>query len=82
MARRRIKPDEPLEIFVSFTVRTGKGPEHCHQILDHQRVPMVGTVFDNRDRMMRFLAVNMVKIAALQTEVARSLMPVIRNFRG
>lgn len=82
MSRRKIHPDEPLEIFVSFAVRTGAEPDQHHQILDHQRIPMVGTVFDNRDRIMRYVAMNIIKVAALQTELARSLTPVLRHLRG
>lgn len=79
MSRRKSRNEEPLEIYVSFTVRTGKAADEKFQLLDHQRVPMVGTVFDNRDRALRFLAVSLVKVAAMQTNVMRTLLPLIRR---
>lgn len=82
MARRKYpkyRDDEPLDIYISFAVRTGKAEHEKFQLLDNQRVPMVGTAFENRDRAVRFLAVSLVKVAALQTNLVRHLLPMLRS---
>lgn len=59
---------------LSFTVRTGAGPGEEFRLLEDQPVPMVGSVFQYRDRAARFLAVSLMRVAALHKGVLRSAL--------
>ncbi len=75
MRRRRAKKDEePLEVRLSFTVRTGKEPDDEFRLLEDKHVPMVGSVFQYRDRAARFLAVSLMKVAAMHKGVLRGAL--------
>ena len=75
MPRRRARKEQkPLEVRLSFTVRTGQQPADEFRILQDQRVPMVGSVFMYRDKAARFLAVSLMRVAAMHKGVLRSAL--------
>lgn len=75
MSRRRASREkEPLEVRLSFTVRTGKGPGEEFHLLEDQRVPMAGSVFQYRDKAARFLAMALVRVAAMHKGVLRGAL--------
>jgi hypothetical protein len=52
-AMRRSARREPLEVVLSFKVRFGEAPHEQVTLVDERRLPLVGSVFDNRDRIAR-----------------------------
>lgn len=43
----------PLEIELTFKVNFGEAPGDSLTLVDERKVPLVGSVFDNRDRIAR-----------------------------
>lgn len=72
--RRATKDQEPLEVRLSFTIRTGGRDEDEYRLLQDKRVPMVGSVFQYRDRAARFLALSLMRVAAMNKSVLRSAL--------
>ena len=52
-AMRRSRKRESLEVILSFKMRFGEAPDDQLTLIDERRVPLVGSVFDNRDRIAR-----------------------------
>lgn len=80
-AKRRDRKPEPLDVRLSFVVRTGDDPDDSLTILDEQDVKMVGSVFSYRDRAARFLALSLVKVAATNKKVMQEIVPALRLLR-
>lgn len=72
---------DPLQVNLSFTVRTGDTPEQTHELLDNHSVPMVNSVFQYRERMAGFLAMSLVRVALRQPDMVRTLLPLLRPTR-
>ncbi len=75
--RRRRKP-QPVDIRMSFVVRTGEEPEDVVTIMDERELKMVGSVFQYRDQAARFLAMSLVKVAATNRKVFRQVVPGLK----
>ncbi len=75
---RRKKPREPLDVRLSFTVRTGDEPEDTLTILDEKEIKMVDSVFSYRDKAQRFLALTLVRVAATNRKVMHEIVPALR----
>lgn len=59
----------------------GDAPEDQHVLVDDQAVPMVDSVFANRDRILRAFARLLVKGGLQSPAVMRELLP-LRRTRG
>ena len=62
--RRRRK--EPLEVILTVKFNFGDHPRDAVTLVDEQRVPLVGSVFENRDRIAREFMRLLVKGGARQ----------------
>lgn len=51
--RRARSRREPLEVILTLKLNFGDGPGDSVTLVDERRVPLVGSVFDNRDRIAR-----------------------------
>jgi hypothetical protein len=49
--KRRRPP--PLEVELTVVMNLGDGPQDAVTLVDERRVPLVGSVFANRDRIAR-----------------------------
>lgn len=76
-ARRRRKA-EPLEVRLSLRFTFGDEPDDCVQMLSDRRVPLVGSVFESRDRILRNFAMLMVRAGAMQPKVVAEIFPALR----
>lgn len=74
---RRRKAAEPLEIKLTLRYRFGEEPDDMVTMMDDRAVPMVDSVFSNRDRILRALATTMLRAGVTQPKVLRELMPVL-----
>lgn len=76
--RRAVKKDTvDLELTLRFNF--GDAPGDRVTVMDAQRVPMVGSVIANRDRILRGFLRLMLRTAARQPAVARELFPWINR---
>jgi len=50
--------------------------------MDDRRVPMVGSVFDSRDRILRTFTVLLMRTGMAQPKVAKELIPLLRLLPG
>lgn len=79
-ARRKRQPT-PIEVDLTVRFNFGKTPEDAITVLDRQRIPMVNSVFDSRDRILRSFAGLMIKTGLKQPSVARELFPLMKLLR-
>lgn len=75
------KPAEPVELRLTLRYRFGEDEEETVTVMDDRRVPMVGSVFDYRDRILRGFTSGLVKAAATQPRVLRELAPLFDTLR-
>ena len=62
MRRRR----QPLEVWLTFKVNFGDAPGDALTLVDNQSVPLVGSVFENRDRIARGFVRLLIKAGSLR----------------
>jgi hypothetical protein len=67
---------EPLEVDLTVRFRFGEEPEDTMTPIDQRRVPMVNSVFKNRDRILRAFVALMFKAGMSSPKVVGQLLPV------
>lgn len=60
----------------------GDAPEEAVTVMDDRRVPMVGSVFESRDRILRGFTNLLIRASVVQPKVARELFPLLRLLPG
>lgn len=76
---RRRKETLELDLTVSF--RFGEEPGDKVTVIDDRRVPMVGSVFDRRDALLRGFVGLLLKAGLSQPRVLAQLAPALRVLR-
>lgn len=71
-ARRRA---EPLEVKLTLRYRFGDEPDDTVTVMDDRAIPMVDSVFKNRDRIVRALAITLVRAGITRPKVVSELVP-------
>lgn len=64
----------PMEVVLTLKMNFGQAPGDAVTVIDGRRVPLVGSVFDNRDRIAREFLRLMVKVGARQPRIVRTLL--------
>lgn len=77
-SRRRPRPRPPVDVELSVAFRFGDAPEDRVTVIDARRVPMIGSLLDNRDRIVRGFVSLLLRAAVSQPRVARQLFPRAR----
>jgi hypothetical protein len=72
---------EPLEVDLTVRFRFGEEPEDTITPIDRRRVPMVDSVFKNRDRILRAFVTLMFKAGMSSPKVVGQLLPVATKGR-
>lgn len=81
-SRRKAKRQpKPVEVELTVRFNFGKTPEEAITVVDQQRIPMVNSVFESRDRILRGFAGLLIKTGLKQPGVARELFPVMKMLR-
>lgn len=70
----------PLDVRLSLKVRFGDGVDETVTLMDERRVPMVNSVFDNRDRILRGFTMLLLRASMTQPKVVREVFPALRLF--
>lgn len=80
-ARRRTKEEEPLDVELTLSFRFGDEPDDKVTMIDQRSIPMVGSVFEKRDVLVRNFVSLMLKASARQPKVLKELLPALRLLR-
>ncbi len=85
MIRDRKKPQkrrpQPVDVHLTLKMNFGDSRHDAVTVIDNRRVPMVGSVFSYRDRIVRGFAMLLVKTGMAQPRVARELFPLLKLLR-
>ena len=83
-ARRRAARGgrEPLDIKLTLAFRFGDEPGDRVTMMNDRSIPLVGTVFESRDRIIRGFSKLLFKAAASQPKVAVELIPALKLLGG
>ncbi|GAC1620826.1 MAG: hypothetical protein NVS9B10_02940 [Nevskia sp.] len=79
-ARRRAQ--EPLEVKLSLRYRFGDEPGDTVTMMDDRAIPMVESVFKNRDKILRGLAMTLIRAGASQPKVLSEMVPALKLLPG
>ena len=74
-AKARHRRDEPLEVKLTLRYRFGDEPDDTVTVMDDRAIPMVDSVFKNRDRIVRAFAMTLVRAGITKPKVVRELVP-------
>ena len=77
--KRRRGRNEPLDVQLTVAFRFGDAPQDRVTVIDDRRIPMVGGLLSNRDRIIRGFMSLIMKTALTQPRVARQLFPLMRR---
>jgi hypothetical protein len=78
---RRRRQREPLEVRLTMRLNFGDTPEEAVTVMDDRRIPMVGSVFESRDRILHAFTTVLLRASLAQPKVAKELFPVLRLLR-
>ena len=78
---KKAEKDEPLEVDLTVSFRFGDEPDDKVTVIENRRVPMVGSVFDSRDAMMRGFVKLLLKAGFTQPKVLREILPSLKLIR-
>jgi hypothetical protein len=79
--RRRLR-EGPLEVRMTVRFNFGDTPEEAVTMMDDRRIPMVDSVFESRDRILRGFTSLLVRASVMQPKVARELIPLLKLLPG
>lgn len=80
-AKRRRKLREPLDVRVTFKINFGDTEADAVTVMNERRVPMVNSVFEHRDRIVRTFAMSLVRAGLGQPKVVREVFPAMKLLR-
>lgn len=75
---RKPRRQEPLEVKLSFRVRFGDAPDELVTVIDDSAIPMVNSVFQQRDRILRSFTMLLLRASFAQPKVVRELFPALK----
>lgn len=78
-SRRRVR--EPLDVRLTVKVNFGEAPADAVTVMNERRVPMVSSVFDNRDRIVRAFAMTILRVGMAQPKVVSEVFPAFKLLR-
>src|SRR3546814_21159996 len=75
--RKRRREKEPLDVQLTVRFNFGAEPEDHITVIDDRRVPLVGGIIANRDRVLRGFVTLLLRTAMAQPRVAREIFPLL-----
>ena len=75
-------PAPPLDVKLTVAFRFGDEPGDRVTVMNDRSIPLVGTVFESRDRILRSFTELLFKAAAVQPKVASELLPALKLIGG
>ena len=74
LGRARQRRKEPLDVVLTLKLNFGDSPGDALTLIEERRVPLVGSVFENRDRIAREFLRLLLKASSRQPRVLKTLM--------
>lgn len=71
---------EPLDVSLTVRFNYGADPQDTVTVIDDRRIPMVGSVFANRDRIIRSFVSLLLRTGLREPRMARRVLGL--NNRG
>ncbi len=78
---KRLRRGEPLEVDLTVSLKFGDEPADLLTPIRKRRVPMVNSVFKNRDRIIRGFVALLVKTGLSSPRVVGQLLPLSQRMR-
>lgn len=78
-SRRKLR--EPLDVRLTFKINFGETPADAVTVMNERRVPMVNSVFEHRDRIVRTFAMSLLRVGLAQPSVVREVFPAMKLIR-
>lgn len=78
---RKKRQREPLDVRLTFKINYGETPADSVTVMSERRVPMVNSVFEHRDRILRTFAMSLLRVGLAQPKVVREVFPPVRLLR-
>ncbi len=75
---RHQRQQEPLEVRVSLRFTFGDELGDSVQMIDDRRVPLVGSVFENRALILHSFTLLMLRAGIMQSKVIAEIIPAFR----
>lgn len=70
----RRRRQQPMEVILTLKINFGDSPGDALTLIEERRVPLAGSVFDNRDRIAREFLRLLLAAGARQPRVLRTLL--------
>lgn len=70
--------EEPLEVDLTVAFRFGDEPGDKVTMIDNRRVPMVGSVFEQRDSLVRGFVKLLLRAGLTQPKVLSEVVPAFK----
>lgn len=67
-----------MEIQLTVAFRFGDQPDDVVTVIDDRRIPLVDSVFDSRDAIVRNFVRLLLKAAVTQPKVLREIVPALK----
>lgn len=84
--KRRKGKRDPLEMRMTVVVRTGENPEDQLTLMNNRKLHMIGSVFEHRVRIQRYIVTSLFKVATRSPrafkEIAPGLGAILDTVRG
>lgn len=80
-ASPRRRPREPLDVRLTLKVNFGETADDAVTVMNERRVPMVNSVFEHRDRIIRTFAMTLLRVGMAQPKVVSEVFPAFRLLR-
>lgn len=77
-AKRTKHADEPLDVELTVAFRFGDAPEDKVTVIENRHVPMVGSVFESRDALVRGFVRLLLKAGLTQPKVLSEVIPAVK----
>ncbi|MGQ0529295.1 MAG: hypothetical protein ACT4PG_05620 [Panacagrimonas sp.] len=78
---RKLAADAPLDVDLTVSFRFGEEARDKVTVIDNRRVPMVGSVFESRDLVVRNFVRLLLKAGVSQPKVLAELLPALKFLR-
>lgn len=74
----RRKPKKPLEVNLTLRFNYGEQNTDSITVINDKKIPMVGSVFESRDRILRAFTRQLFASGLAQPKVMSELFPALR----
>ena len=74
LGRSRQRRQQPMEVILTLKVNFGNNPADAMTLIEERKVPLVGSVFDNRDRIAREFLRLLMMAGARQPQVLKKML--------